>query len=505
MIFQEPTTVLKVLIPTSEAVPFAKTGGLADVCGALPIQLQQLGHDVTLIMPAYRCIFEAGLPIRELDTSFEVPVGNRAVTGSLMMAELPGADVPVYFVVQDEYFDRDGLYGDSGIDYRDNCERFVFFSRAALEVVRILELDVDLVHCHDWQTGLIPTYMSIEYRAAHGYESMASVFTIHNLAYQGRFWHWDMLLTGLDWKHFDWQQLEFHGDLNLMKAGIVFADALSTVSPTYAGEIQTAAYGCGLEGALRQRQEVLTGILNGVDYQQWNPATDTQLPQTYDVRTWTSGKAACKAALQKELALPVASDTPLVGIVGRLVEQKGIDLIVDIIERWARYEDVQWAVLGTGQREYEKQLQRVAEQFPERVAVRLEFSNPLAHRIEAGSDMFLMPSRFEPCGLNQFYSLLYGSVPIVHATGGLADSICGAHPTTIADGTANGFSFTEYDVEHCESSLRQAVEMYRNDQTTWQQLVGRGMQQDWSWRGSAEQYTQLYNDTIARLKATLCA
>lgn len=497
--------MLNLLFATSEAVPFAKTGGLADVCGALPIQLRQLGHAVTVIMPAYRCIRDSGIPIRKLDLEFEVPVGNRAVAGGLLAAELPDSDVPVYFVEQDDYFDRDHLYGEGGVDYRDNCERFVFFSRAALEAIRILQLQVDIVHCHDWQTGLVPVYLNAEYRVAHPYERVASVMTIHNMAYQGRFWHWDMLLTGLDWKYFNWKQLEFHGDLNLLKAGIVFADSITTVSPRYAEEIQTADYGCGLASVLAQRHDDLRGILNGVDYAQWNPSTDPHLEATYDVTDWKSGKAACKSAVQEELGLPKASETPLIGVVGRLAEQKGLDLILDIMHRWSDHENVQWAVLGTGEREYEKRLERLAAAFPQRVAVRLEFSNRMAHRIEAGSDLFLMPSRFEPCGLNQFYSLIYGSVPVVHATGGLADTICNADAQSIADKTANGFSFDTYNVDQCEIALRKAIDTYHTDRTTWDQLVQTGMSQDWSWRASAEKYSQMYHDAISRLKTTVSA
>lgn len=497
--------MLKVLFATSEAVPFAKTGGLADVSGALPGQLRQLGHDVTVIMPAYRCIFESGLPIRKLDIEFEIPVGNKAVSGNLAVSEMPGSDVPIYFTVQNDYFDRDQLYSEAGIDYRDNCERFVYFNRAVLEAIRVLELDVDLIHCNDWQTGLIPCYLDAEYRVATPYEKIASLITIHNMAYQGCFWHWDMLLTGLAWKYFNWKELEFHGDLNLLKAGIVFADSINTVSPTYAQEIQSGPLGRGLEGVLSQRQDVLFGILNGIDHAEWHPSNDPHLIQTYDASSWRSGKAACKQALQSLVGLPPEPKLPVLGVVSRLVPQKGIALVLDIMERWARYEPVQWVVLGTGNREYEKQLERIATAFPERVAARLEFSNELAHQIEAGSDCFLMPSRYEPCGLNQIYSLCYGAVPVVHATGGLADTVCNVSEQSLAEKTANGFSFGTFNVEECERCLRQAVETFVNDPDIWQQLVETGMAQDNSWRASAKQYSQLYHDTVARRKQTVCA
>ena len=282
-----------------------------------------------------------------------------------------------------------------------------------------------MLHANDWQTGLVPAYLKILYAGIPQYQKIASVFAVHNMAYQGQFWHWDMLLTGLDWKYFNWHQMEFHGKLNLLKTGMVFADSIVTVSPRYAQEIQSSPLGCGLEGVLQYRRDVLSGILNGIDETEWNPATDRHLPVQYDVSTVSLGKAACKAALQKELGLPQVADVPLVSTVGRLDDQKGFDLIAEVLQRWVQTSDVQWAILGTGQPKYHKLFEGLAQRYPNKIAARLEFSNPLAHRIEAGSDMFLMPSRFEPCGLNQMYSLKYGTVPIVRETGGLADTIVG--------------------------------------------------------------------------------
>jgi starch synthase len=498
---RQESTVLKVLFATSEAVPFAKTGGLADVSGALPSQLRQLGHDVVVFMPAYRCVFESGLPIRKLDIHFDVPVGNRAIHGSICVSEMPNSDVPIYFIHQEEYFDRDHLYGEGGVDYRDNCERFVFFNRAVLEAIRLLDLDIDIIHCNDWQTGLIPCYLEAEYRAVARYEKIATLTSIHNMAYQGQFWHWDMLLTGLDWKYFNWKQLEFHGDLNLLKAAIVFSDSINTVSPTYAAEIQSAPLGCGLEGALSQKRDVLSGILNGVDYDQWHPQNDQHIAETFDEKTWKTGKAACKQALQKSLGLSEEPKTPVIGIVSRLVEQKGIDMILYIMERWARYENAQWVVLGTGTPEYEKQLRQLADNFPTKVAAKLEFSNALAHQIEAGSDLFMMPSRYEPCGLNQIYSLAYGTLPIVHKTGGLADTVFNLTEQSAKSKTSNGFVFEPFNVEACEKCLRTALDVYLNQTELWQQLVETAMAQDHSWRASAQQYSQLYRDTMARRAA----
>jgi starch synthase len=484
---------------TSEAVPFAKTGGLADVCGALPIELNRLGHQVAVIMPAYRQTRYCGQPIEPLGVDFIVPIGSKMVTGHLLRSTMPGGKVPVYLVQQDQYYDRDELYNVDGKDYADNCERFVFFCRAVLEAIRLLDLQVDVLHCNDWQTGLIPAYLKIEYQSAPRYSRIASLLTVHNMSYQGQFWHWDMLLTGIDWKYFNWHQMEFHGNLNLLKTAMVFADSINTVSPRYAQEIQSSPLGCGLDGVLQYRHNVLSGILNGIDPQEWNPETDPHLPAHYNANTVIQGKPICKEALQKELGLPQDASAPLVGIVGRLIDQKGFDLVADVMQRWVQMSDVQWAILGTGQPKYHKILETLAARFPQKVAVRLQFSNPLAHRIEAGADIFLMPSRFEPCGLNQLYSLRYGTVPLVRATGGLADTIVGfdAHAPNPA---ANGFVFQEYSSLALSETLRQACDAYRNSEI-WQRLISIGMDQDWSWARSARQYVELYQKTVERRNA----
>lgn len=484
---------------TSEAVPFSKTGGLADVCGALPGELAALGHKPAVILPAYRQSWCCGQPIKPLGIDFIVPIGSKTVTGHLLQSTMPGADVPVYLVQQDQYYDRDGLYQADGVDYIDNCERFVFFSRAVLEAIRLLDLDVDVIHANDWQTGLVPAYLKIEYRGIPRYEHIASLMTIHNLAYQGQFWHWDMLLTGLDWKYFNWHQMEFHGRLNLLKTGLAFADSINTVSPRYAQEIQSPELGCGLEGTLQQRRDVLSGILNGMDTAHWNPATDQNLTANYTVDTFAEGKAACKAALQEEVGLPQRPDVPLVGVIGRLCQQKGIDLIVEVMKQWTPDRDVQWVVLGTGDAEFHKQFEELRQRHSRKVAVRLEFSGPLAHRVEAGADMFLMPSRYEPCGLNQMYSLAYGTIPVVRATGGLADTIVDATPQGLAAGTANGFSFNEYGVLALAETLQRACDAYQNKEV-WNQLITTGMCQDWSWKQSARQYLALYARTVERMK-----
>jgi starch synthase len=487
--FEDP---LNILFASSEVAPFAKTGGLADVCGALPVELTRLGHNVAVVMPLYRQVKNSGHAMEPLNLKFDIPMGNKIIRGRLLRGNLPGSNVPVFFVEQDDYFDRDDLYRHKGEDYKDNCERFVFFSRAVLESIRMLKLAVDVVHCHDWQTGLIPALLQIEYPHAQGYENVASLTTIHNLAYQGLFWHWDMLVTGLDWKYFNMHQMEFYGKLNLLKTGLVFADGISTVSERYAHEIQTPELGCGLEGVLLRRADVLEGIVNGVDYEVWNPATDKHLLIHYDVTTWQQGKAANKAALQAELGLPQSPETPLLGLVGRLADQKGWDLVAEVMGRWVRETDAQWVILGTGEPHYHELLGRLGREAPHRVAARLQFSEQLAHRIEAASDMFLMPSQYEPCGLNQLYSLRYGTVPVVRSVGGLADTVTQATEENIARGSATGFAFDDYSYQALEGALGSAVATYHHRKDVWQKLVETGMQQDWSWRKSAEKYVALY-------------
>jgi starch synthase len=367
-----------------------------------------------------------------------------------------------------------------------------------MQSLSALDMPVDVLHCNDWQTGLIPAYLRIEHAHVPFYDCVASLYTIHNLAYQGSFWHWDMLLTGLDWKYFNWHQMEFHGHLNLLKTGIVFSDAINTVSPRYAREIQEAPLGCALEGVLRHRSDVVSGIINGVNYDVWDPRHDALITTPYDSRTWRQGKAACKESLQQELGLPVEPHHPLVGLIGRLADQKGWDLVAEVMQRWVGHRDVQWAILGTGEEVYHRLLQRLSHQHPHQVAARLEFSDRLAHRIEAGSDMFVMASRYEPCGLNQLYSLRYGSVPIVHSTGGLADTITGVTAENLAAGVANGFSFTVYDAGNLEEALTRACHMYAQQPDQWSRLVRTGMEQDWSWTRSAQQYVDLYTRIVAQ-------
>ncbi|WP_164100918.1 glycogen synthase GlgA [Candidatus Laterigemmans baculatus] len=497
---------MEVVFLTTEAVPFAKTGGLADVCGALPTRLANRGHRPVVIMPAFQQIYNAGLPIETTDISFAIPINDKIVGARLLRSRLPDSEVPVYFIDQPEYFGRPALYGDAAGDYVDNCERFAFFCRAALHAITRLDLKVDIVHCNDWQTGLVPAYIRTSFENHPWMAAAATVMTVHNLAYQGQFWHWDMLLTGLGWEHFNSAGMEFYGHLNLLKTGLVFADSLSTVSPQYAKEIQTAEHGCGLDGVLRARSANLVGIINGVDGAIWNPATDPHLSQNYNADSYREGKAANRTSLRAEFGLPDDPNVPLIGLIGRLADQKGWDLVIEAMrQELQKGTPMQWVVLGTGDPRYHDALQELANAHPDRLGLRLGFSNPLAHKIEAASDIFLMPSRYEPCGLNQLYSLLYGAVPVVNPTGGLADTVVDTTAETLAAGTATGFHMREYSVNGLLDALQRAALVRWDNQPTWDQIVRRGMRQDWSWRKSAAQYEHLYSETWLRKAARRAA
>lgn len=487
---------MRIVLASSEAVPFAKTGGLADVATGLSKALSRSGHDVTLILPYHRQQVPDSIPCRRTGVNVSVKLADRTAVGQIVRAELPDSRVTVLLVDQPAYFNRPALYTEQGEDYADNCERFVFFSRAALETARQFDLRPDVIHANDWQTGLVPAVVSEELRGTPGFDRTAVVFTIHNMAFQGRFWHWDMALTGLGWERFNWRQMEFWGGLNLLKTGIVFSDKVTTVSPTYAAEIRTPEYGYGLEGVLSDRGEDLVGILNGVDTDEWDPARDTHLNQPFSIDCWRTGKPAAKRALQDELGLPRNADVPLMATISRLTDQKGFDLINARIEDLLAA-DVQFVVLGSGDAKHQEFLRGLSRRRSRQVAVRIGFDEPLAHRIEAASDLFLMPSRFEPCGLNQQYSMRYGSVPIVHGVGGLADSVVDATPDNLRAGTATGFVFHDYQPEAFERTVRRALDCYR-DGATWSSLVHAGMSRDCSWERSAAEYVAVYEQALSR-------
>jgi len=494
---------MRVLFVASEATPFAKTGGLADVAGALPTALARLGCDVTLVIPAYREALDHAaakrLAIEPTDLAFSVPIGTRLLEARILRSQLPGAGngpgPTVLLVGNDACFDRPTLYGGAE-DYPDNAERFVFFSRAALEVACRQDRPFDIVHCHDWQTGLVPAYHKILYQSWPAVSRAKTVMTIHNIAYQGVFWHWDMLLTGLDWKYFNWQQMEFYGQLNLLKTGLVFADAITTVSPTYAREIQAPEGGCGLEGVLASRSDVLTGIVNGIDTEAWNPRTDPHIPRGYSELSFDDGKYAAKVALAARLGRAAPDARPLIAFVGRLVEQKGVELIIELLGRMGGMGRAHFVVLGTGNNGTEEALRRVAASFPGTIDVLIGFDEGLAHLVQAAADMTLVPSRFEPCGLTQLYAMRYGSIPIVRATGGLVDTVVDTTPDTLANGTASGFVFEAFDALALEHAVQRALEAHA-DAGLWRGLVQRVMQQDWSWDSSAREYLSLYQRTRA--------
>jgi len=475
---------MRVMMLAPEVHPYAKTGGLADVLAALPAALNRIGVEVSVCLPAYRTALRALGPLPVI-LRLHAPVSSRMEPAEILA--VPNAPVPTFLVRADRFFDRDGLYGVGGRDYDDNAERFAFFCRAALEWLRHASPAPDILHMHDWQTALVPAFLRATADLYPELAAVRTVQTVHNLAYQGRFpseeWH----LLNLDPRHFVPDGLEFYGDINYLKAGLLFADAITTVSPRYAEEIQTPSFGSGLDGVLRMRADRLRGILNGVDDAAWNPASDPFVPAHYDQGD-LRGKARCKAALQADLGLAVSPEPALLAVVSRLAEQKGLELLGAVLPGLLKTRAVQFVALGSGDARYEELLIDLAGQFPGQVEVRIGFDEPLAHRIEAGADVFLMPSRFEPCGLNQLYSLRYGTVPVVHATGGLDDTVVEFDARM---GLGTGFKFTPYTEEAFLAALRRAIDT-RRDAATWQRLVTNGMSQDFSWQRAAREYARLY-------------
>ncbi|MDR7555582.1 MAG: glycogen synthase GlgA [Armatimonadota bacterium] len=475
---------MAVLFCVAEAVPFAKAGGLADVAGALPAALRRLGHDVRVVLPCYRGVPRDGLTaIRTV----HITLAGQTLEVTLL-AGRGKDDVPFFFVDAPVLYDRPGIYGEEGRDYPDNLLRFAVLCRAALAIVREIWRP-DLVHCHDWHTALLPAYLRWEG------PRLPTLFTVHNLAHQGIFPIGEFPLTGLPPEAFTPDGVEFFGQVNVVKAGLVWADLLSTVSETYAREIQTPEYGMGLEGLLRARRADLFGVLNGVDYTQWDPATDPYLVAPYSADD-LSGKARCKAALQREVGLADAPEVPLAAVIARLVPQKGIDLLLDALPALVRA-GMQLVVLGTGDPAFEEALRRAERRWPASVRARIGFDEGLAHRIEAGADIFLMPSRFEPSGLNQLYSLRYGTVPVVRRTGGLADSVVDLTPQTLQEGRATGFVFDAYTVDAFLAAVGRALAAYR-DPGLWRWLQQTGMRLDFSWDRAAERYVALYALTQER-------
>jgi starch synthase len=484
---------MKVLFVSPEAVPFAKTGGLADVAGSLPVALKRVGVEVHLVLPFYRVIREGNFEHRLLLKDLKVPLGNTELVAGVLGSS-PDTEVPVYLIEREDMYDRPNIYGNSLGDYYDNFERFAFFSRAALLTAEKLSLKPDLIHCHDWQTGLVPTMLKGPFRDSTTLGATPTVFTIHNVGYQGLFPADKLRLTGLSREEFYRSEgLEYYGNVSLLKAGIVYSDAVTTVSPTYAREIQTPEYGMGMEGILQYRRASLHGILNGVDYQLWDPARDPHISVHYSPRK-VAGKDACKESLIQEINLDHSlTKRPLLGMISRLDAQKGLDLLVKILDDILAL-DVGLVVLGSGDDRIQEAIQEAAQRHPGRVGLTIGFDEPLAHRIMAGADAFLIPSRYEPCGLTQMYALKYGTVPIVRATGGLDDTIVPFDPKT---GEGNGFKFSAYEPNTFLEAIRKAVDLFHNPKV-WQRLMANGMNADFSWERSAQRYRALYELLMAK-------
>lgn len=466
---------MRIAFISSEVVPYSKTGGLADVAGALPAALKNLGAEVAVISPLYPAVRD--FPLEALPNLVSVPLGfGRTGWGAIRRHGFH------HFIEHDVFFKRPGLYGDGGRDYPDNLARFTFLSRAALEFLVQTGKKWDIIHVHDWQTAIVPLHLKSWYFPA--FPKTKSVLTLHNLAYQGRFWKGDLPVTGFGWERFTARELEYFDDLNLLKSGIVHADALTTVSPTYAKEILTPAYGYGMDGLLRDRAGSLSGILNGVDRDEWNPLKDPYLPAKYSAVD-LGGKSVCKAELQRRCGLPVRADVPIVAMVGRLAEQKGVDLLLGAAEGLAA-RDIQLVILGSGERVLEDGVRWLGSRLEGRASVHVGFDNAFAHQIIAGSDLLAVPSKYEPCGLTQIYALRYGTVPVVRSTGGLVDTV--SHGVT-------GFRF-----EHATSTgllwaLDQGIGAFRAP-ARWAQLQRAGMAKDFSWDASAKEYLRLYESLL---------
>jgi len=456
---------MKIAVVLSEMVPFAKTGGLADVGGALPLDLEYCGHEVIILMPGYKCIRDSKLKIRRV---------SKDISSSTI-----GKNIKVYFIEHDFYFNRDCIYGDKDGDYWDNLERFAFFCRRGLDLLKEINFSADILHLHDWQSSLMAVYLKTLYSEDNFYSRTRSLLTIHNIGYQGVFAKEEFKKLGLENKYFDINGLEFYDKVNLLKGGIIFSDFINTVSPTYAKEIQTKEFGFGLEGLLKKRKDVLSGILNGIDYSVWDPDADEFIIQNYSARD-IERKILNKEDLQRQCGLALNAELPVLGIVSRLAKQKGFDILTASLEELCKM-DLQLIILGIGDDKYHQLLKAAAKKYPKVVALNLNFDDPLAHKIYAGCDIFLMPSKYEPCGLGQLISLRYGTIPLVFKTGGLADTIT----------KNNGFIFTDYTKEGLLQIVKKATLAFKN-KIEWKRLILNAMQCNFSWKVSADKYSYLY-------------
>lgn len=481
---------LKILFAASEVVPFAKTGGLADVAGALPKALRELGHDVRIVMPRYECINGEKFGIKPTQYAVNVDIALYNHRGEIHESTVPGTDIPVYFIDNPEFFHRPELYRTPQGEYWDNAERFIFFSRAVVEMIKEIGFQPDVINCNDWHTGLIPVYLKTIYSGDEFYKNIKTVYSIHNIAYQGAFDKSKLLHAGLWWDIFTMDKIEFYDMVNFMKGGIVFADKVNTVSEKYREEIMTPEFGYNLDGVLRNRQQDVVGILNGIDYSAWDPKTDKLLYSNYSEET-IEDKENVKKKLLEENGLKYVEGVPLLGLVSRLDDQKGLDFIAAIIDDMMRL-NIQFVLLGTGEERYHHMFNHLKNKYPEKLGVNIKFDNKIAHNIYAGSDMFLMPSRFEPCGLGQLISLKYGTIPIVRETGGLADTV---KQYNFKTRQGNGFVFSGYNPWDLLHAIRMAADSYKN-RTVWKRIMNNGMKQDFAWEGSAEHYVALYEKAM---------
>jgi starch synthase len=482
---------MKILIASPEGVPYVKTGGLADVAGALCEEYRRMKKDAFLILPFYRKIMDSPSPPKDTGIVIDVPVGDRVVTGRIFRDRFAA-----YFIACDEFFDRSELYGTPEGDYVDNASRFIFFSRGVLEACRALKFKPDVIHCNDWQTGLIPLYLKTLYRKDAFFSKTASLLTLHNIGYQGLFPAEEMPLTNLGWEFFRPDLIEFYGKVNFLKAGLISADVLNTVSNTYSKEILEKEFGYGLEGVLKNREGDLYGIVNGIDYEEWDPSTDRFLQGKYSQND-VAGKAICKRDLLKSLFrrpdVLKAGEVPLVGMVGRLSAQKGLDLVGESIPALLSF-GIKLVILGKGDEKFQKVLSVMSRKYSGRVSVTIGFDDALAHRIYAGADFFLMPSRYEPCGLGQLISQRYGTIPVARKTGGLADTIVDYDPLK-KRGT--GFLFSDYTASAMQDALKRAFCVF-TDGDKMKKMMSDGMKRDFSWKRSAERYILLYSAALKK-------
>jgi len=483
---------MKVLIASSEAVPFVKSGGLGDVCGALPKALASQGHDARLVLPRFWCIDSEKYRLKKLISPMGVLMGTCTEWCEVYEAEVDG--VTVYFIEHENYFGRAGLYDDGKNEYADNAARFGFFSKACLQLCHDLEFQPDIIHSNDWQTALIPAYLKIWDSRDSFFNKTASVFSIHNIAYQGVFPADYYPYLGLKDEDYQESRFESFNKINLMKGAIFYSDGINTVSPTYAEEILSPVGSNGIDEYLNRRREDLVGILNGADYDHWNPETDSLIPANYSVND-LSGKQECKLALQKEFGLEENSESPIIGIVSRFAHQKGFDLLAPVIESIVKNMKVQFVILGSGDKNLEDFFGGLPAQYGGRIGTWIGYDNKKAHLIEAGSDFFLMPSLFEPCGLNQIYSLKYGTLPIVRETGGLKDTVQQYDEET---GSGTGFRFTSIDPNAVYYTVGWAVSTYYDRPEHYRQMQLRGMQQHFSWTDSVKEYEKLYEKALER-------